>query len=84
MVAGMSGPRALLHASFIAYGLLLVYRDAPSAEPAAVVGARRADHGGVVFKSKGASKKKPKPSGGAAGVRNTKMLSFDADDEGEG
>ena len=28
--------------------------------------------------------KKPKPSGGAAGVRNTKMLSFDADDEGEG
>ena len=40
--------------------------------------------GGVVFKSKGASKKKPKPSGGAAGVRNTKMLSFDADDEGEG
>ena len=30
MVAGMSGPRALLHASFIAYGLLLVYRDAPS------------------------------------------------------
>ena len=37
MVAGMSGPRALLHASFIAYGLLLVYRDAPSsAKPAAV------------------------------------------------
>ena len=51
-------------------------------EPAAVVGAPGA--GGVVFKSKGASKKKPKPSGGAAGVRNTKMLSFDADDEGEG
>ena len=48
-------------------------------EPAAVVGAPGA--GGVVFKSKGASKKKPKPSGGAAGVRNTKMLSFDADDE---
>lgn len=36
MVAGMSGPRALLHASFIAYGLLLVYRDAPSSKPAAV------------------------------------------------
>ena len=37
MVAGMSGPRALLHASFIAYGLLLVYRDAPSsAKPATV------------------------------------------------
>ena len=31
----MSGPRALLHASFIAYGLLLVYRDAP-AKPATV------------------------------------------------
>ena len=31
-----------------------------------------------------ASKKTPQPSGGAAGVRNTKMLSFDADDEGEG
>ena len=36
MVAGMSGPRALLHASFIAYGLLLVYRDAPSAKQATV------------------------------------------------
>ena len=37
MVAGMSGPRALLHASFIAYGLLLVYRDAPSSAKQATV-----------------------------------------------
>ena len=51
---------------------------AAAPEPAAVVGAPAP---AVVFKSKGASVAE---AVGAAGVRITKMLSFDADDEGGG